>query len=119
IFIHHRIGWIGNELAEAFPASSRLRSQFADSLTTSCRRKEELSCPSRRRPYIRVAPLIRAHHEIAHGLFALDAILDAFEIVIHPAQHHIVIIDCSRRSKLALARLYLARAAHPMHPRTE
>src|SRR5215467_5950141 len=73
----------------------------------------------RGRPLIRIPPLIASHDEVADWFFAIDPILDAFHVVIHPTKNDVVVVNRSTWTELALSRPSLLGVVHTMNPRSE
>src|SRR3954465_9143913 len=73
----------------------------------------------RRRPAIRVTPLVISHNEVANWLRFPERVRLAAQIAIHPAKDNVVVMDRSRRSEVALASLRLGGLIPPINPRSE
>ena len=70
-----------------------------------------------RRPLIRVAPLVASHYEVTHRLFVVHAVVYALQVVIHPAQNDLVVVDRRGRAELTLSGSRFCGVVHAMNPR--
>ena len=57
------------------------------------------------RPGVFVTPDVVAHDENAHGFFFFDAVIDPFQVVVHPAEDDFVVVHRSGFAEVAVARV--------------
>src|ERR1700682_1288544 len=115
--IGQRMRGIGNEFVEACLFIGRCLVKSSPSRRIGFASQEvRLRFGASKRPGVFVAPDVFSHDEEADGLFAVDAIVDAAYVVIHPAQNDFVVIDGGAGAEVAFAGARFLLAA--MRPRT-
>src|ERR1700730_5778086 len=115
--IGQRMRGIGNEFVQAYLFIGRCLVKSSPSRRIGFASQEvRLRFGASKRPGVFVAPDVFSHDEEADGLFAIDAIVDAADVVIHPAQNQLVVIDGGTGAEVALAGAPCFLAA--MVPRT-
>src|ERR1700730_17283012 len=115
--IGQRMRGIGNEFVQAYLFIGRCLVKSSPSRRIGFASQEvRLRFGASKRPGVFVAPDVFSHDQEADGLFAIDAIVDAADVVIHPAQNQLVVIDGGAGTEFAAGspRFFLAA----VRPRT-
>src|SRR5215469_3456277 len=97
------MGRIGDEFAEVLPSVEWSSLQSSKTSIVTGRGEKHRHLLRRWRPLNRISPLIASHHEVAHWLFAIHSVIDAFEIVIHPTKNDIIVFNRRSRAKLTFS----------------
>ena len=66
------------------------------------------------RPCVFIAPDVFSHHKKADAFFTVDAVVDAAEVVVHPAKDEFVVVDGGGGAEIAFAGVgFLLTAVRP------